>query len=68
MSTRAFAVGITCVLGLQPLPQQEWAWPWMQLGSPRGEEVGAHDHQALHWGKGFWLTIEKTILFRKKGF
>lgn len=49
-------------------PSRDGRGPWMQLGSPRGEEVGAHDHQALRWGKGFWLTMEKTILFRKKGF
>lgn len=25
-------------------PSKDGRGPWMQLGSPRGEEVGAHDH------------------------
>ena len=43
-------------------PSKDGRGPWMQLGSPRGEEVRAHDHEALRWGKGFWLTMEKTIV------
>ena len=49
-------------------PSKDGRGPWMQLGSPRGEEVGTHDHQVLRWGKGFWLTMEKTILFKTKSF
>lgn len=49
-------------------PSKDGRGPWMQLGSPRGEEVGAHDHKALRWGKGFQLAMEKTILFKMKSF
>lgn len=68
MSTRAFAVASPVCLASDCSPSKDGRGPWMQLGSPRGEEVGTHDHQVLRWGKGFWLTMEKTILFKTKSF